>query len=78
MCTIANFNYIAKFQIFPKINRKIKNETLCTNENKNCEFWAALNECEKNPRYMLIHCQSACGICQLVEDKLILANNEFL
>ena len=36
-------------------------ESLCRDDNENCEFWALLGECEANPGYMLVSCSAACG-----------------
>jgi len=35
----------------------------CHDEHERCEFWASLNECEKNPGYMLGNCQKSCDTC---------------
>ncbi|XAR54602.1 Procollagen-proline dioxygenase [Bertholletia excelsa] len=41
----------------------------CTDENQNCERWAALGECTKNPEYMVGtpelpgYCRRSCKIC---------------
>lgn len=30
-------------------------------DNENCEFWASIGECKKNPRYMLTSCALSCS-----------------
>lgn len=30
-------------------------------DNENCEFWASIGECKKNPRYMLSSCSLSCS-----------------
>lgn len=35
----------------------------CSDLNAQCSYWAAIGECEKNPRYMLSMCQVSCHRC---------------
>ncbi|CAE7255531.1 unnamed protein product [Symbiodinium pilosum] len=35
----------------------------CLNRNNFCSRWAGDGWCERNPRYMLVHCKMACGVC---------------
>lgn len=35
----------------------------CLDLNTQCAYWAAIGECEKNPRYMLTMCQISCHTC---------------
>eukprot|EP00930_Biecheleria_cincta_P020960 TRINITY_DN15633_c0_g1_i2.p1 TRINITY_DN15633_c0_g1~~TRINITY_DN15633_c0_g1_i2.p1 ORF type:complete len:331 (+),score=64.96 TRINITY_DN15633_c0_g1_i2:76-1068(+) len=35
----------------------------CADLNAQCAYWAAIGECEKNPRYMLTMCQISCHTC---------------
>lgn len=41
----------------------------CTDNNDNCERWAALGECSKNPEYMVGtadlpgYCRRSCNVC---------------
>ena len=35
----------------------------CQDDHKNCEYWASLDECKKNPDYMLKNCRKSCNIC---------------
>mmetsp|Transcript_27434 Transcript_27434/g.39285 ORF Transcript_27434/g.39285 Transcript_27434/m.39285 type:complete len:175 (+) Transcript_27434:198-722(+) len=35
----------------------------CTNQHKNCIFWAMKGECTSNPKYMEEHCALACKSC---------------
>jgi hypothetical protein len=57
----------------------ICNDPNCKNENENCEYWATIGECEKNPGYMNSSCAKACGTCtpalgSIDEDNII--NND--
>jgi len=36
----------------------------CTADSKDCDYWAELGECEKNPNYMLTTCSEACTGCK--------------
>ncbi|KDR20608.1 Putative tyrosinase-like protein tyr-3 [Zootermopsis nevadensis] len=38
-------------------------DSKCGNYNRNCEEWARLRECTKNPDYMTIYCPKACHSC---------------
>ena len=35
----------------------------CQDSNTNCEFWASLGECDRNPDYMLSFCTRSCDEC---------------
>ena len=35
----------------------------CKARHEQCAFWAASGECEKNPKYMLLHCAPMCETC---------------
>ena len=39
----------------------------CEDKHIKCNGWAAIGECQKNPRYMLVYCLNACGTCDFVE-----------
>ncbi|XP_041349464.1 zinc metalloproteinase nas-13-like [Gigantopelta aegis] len=39
----------------------------CMNMNQNCEFWASIGECDKNPGYMKELCKPACDVCNAVK-----------
>lgn len=39
------------------------------NNHENCEFWASIGECEKNPNYMLKQCQLSCHNLRSANDK---------
>ena len=41
-----------------------KNAIECTDSHDQCNFWASLGECEKNPKYMLENCQASCKTCK--------------
>mmetsp|Transcript_17056 Transcript_17056/g.34221 ORF Transcript_17056/g.34221 Transcript_17056/m.34221 type:complete len:559 (+) Transcript_17056:111-1787(+) len=43
----------------------------CQDKNKDCEYFATIGECDKNPAYMLdgAMCLRACGRCDLVKSK---------
>jgi hypothetical protein len=44
--------------------RTLVDEALaCEDTHEQCRSWAQTGECEKNPRYMLQSCTSACGSC---------------
>ena len=32
-----------------------------------CGFWAAIGECENNPKYMQIHCAPVCKTCEMLD-----------
>lgn len=36
----------------------------CMDGHEQCEFWASVGECEKNPTYMLNHCVKSCAVCK--------------
>ena len=35
----------------------------CVDENGNCQNWANVGECDKNPNYMLEKCKWSCNAC---------------
>ena len=35
----------------------------CIDKHEHCSFWASLNECTKNPTYMLSSCMKSCNNC---------------
>ncbi|CAJ1441229.1 unnamed protein product [Effrenium voratum] len=35
----------------------------CLDRDGQCGYWAAIGECEANPRYMLTMCQASCHVC---------------
>jgi glutathione peroxidase len=37
-------------------------EKALRDDNENCEFWASVGECKKNPRYMLVYCALSCDL----------------
>lgn len=39
----------------------------CKNQHEDCTFWAALGECEANPKYMQTNCAPACESCDLLD-----------
>jgi len=41
----------------------MKMDENCKDMNEECELWASMMECEKNPPYMHTHCKKSCGIC---------------
>ncbi|CAE7701894.1 P4H1, partial [Symbiodinium pilosum] len=38
-------------------------EAPCTDGNNQCAYWAAIGECEANPRFMLEVCRASCHVC---------------
>jgi prolyl 4-hydroxylase len=41
--------------------KSFRNDCKCRHEL--CAFWAAIGECENNPKYMLLHCAPVCQTC---------------
>lgn len=39
------------------------NAAKCIDVHKDCEFWASIGECNKNPTYMLENCKKSCEVC---------------
>ena len=37
---------------------------VCKDNNNQCAYWAKNNECQKNPKYMLLQCQKSCNVCR--------------
>jgi hypothetical protein len=35
----------------------------CQDASQYCDFWASVQECDKNPKYMKSYCKKACGTC---------------
>lgn len=35
----------------------------CHDNHNNCQYWASIGECSKNPGYMLHNCKRSCGQC---------------
>ncbi len=48
---------------------QITSPATCIDANEYCEYWAGINECEKNPLYMLSHCLVSCGVCDPQDTK---------
>ena len=44
------------------------NDDGCTDDHIKCAEWADLGECVANPKYMLVSCRKACGICGDTQD----------
>lgn len=40
----------------------------CRDDNQSCADWAKHGECNRNPGYMLIHCQKSCNNCSACVD----------
>lgn len=38
--------------------------TGCRDSNERCEEWAMMDECKKNPAYMLEYCKMSCEVCK--------------
>lgn len=43
--------------------------SICLNRHKQCAFWAATGECEKNPSYMALQCAPSCQTCHKIDIK---------
>lgn len=39
----------------------------CKNRHPQCAFWAAIGECEANPKYMLLQCAPSCQTCDKID-----------
>ena len=39
----------------------------CKNQHQDCTFWAAIGECDANPKYMQTNCAPACETCDLLD-----------
>ena len=35
----------------------------CVDDDRYCRVWAAMGDCQANPRFMLVHCKKSCGEC---------------
>nr|BBB02487.1 astacin metalloprotease [Patiria pectinifera] len=35
----------------------------CTDNNVNCQYWASVGECQRNPNYMTVNCRRSCRLC---------------
>ncbi|WKX96700.1 hypothetical protein Q1695_012831 [Nippostrongylus brasiliensis] len=35
----------------------------CCDRHRFCSFWSRTNECQKNPRWMLVNCKLSCRVC---------------
>ena len=40
-----------------------EDDSACVDTHENCAFWASIDECEKNPGYMLTGCPKSCNTC---------------
>ena len=39
----------------------------CKNRHPQCAYWAAIGECEANPKYMLLQCAPSCQTCDKID-----------
>ena len=37
----------------------------CVDQNEHCAAWARLEECQKNPSWMLVYCPASCDQCDV-------------
>jgi len=44
--------------------------SLCEDRYNDCQIFAAQNECERNPGWMIINCASSCNACELRNPKI--------
>eukprot|EP00546_Thalassionema_frauenfeldii_P019754 CAMPEP_0178903498 /NCGR_PEP_ID=MMETSP0786-20121207/5186_1 /TAXON_ID=186022 /ORGANISM="Thalassionema frauenfeldii, Strain CCMP 1798" /LENGTH=439 /DNA_ID=CAMNT_0020574867 /DNA_START=24 /DNA_END=1343 /DNA_ORIENTATION=- len=42
----------------------------CKDQHEQCSFWASLDECVKNPHYMLNNCAKSCQVCDWSAKKI--------
>ena len=47
----------------PKPTTKPWVKPSCEDTNKYCAYWATIDECKKNPSWMLVNCPVACDQC---------------
>ena len=47
----------------PKPTQKPWVKPKCEDTNKFCAYWASVDECQKNPSWMLTNCPVACDQC---------------
>eukprot|EP00931_Biecheleriopsis_adriatica_P042412 TRINITY_DN24174_c0_g2_i1.p1 TRINITY_DN24174_c0_g2~~TRINITY_DN24174_c0_g2_i1.p1 ORF type:complete len:363 (-),score=57.55 TRINITY_DN24174_c0_g2_i1:14-1081(-) len=43
--------------------QEVQGRVGCLDRDTQCPYWAAIGECEANPRYMLVNCQISCHTC---------------
>jgi len=48
----------------------------CVDNHEDCEYWAGIGECDKNPDYMLINCKKSCEVCRGESIKDCVDNHE--
>lgn len=39
----------------------------CKNRHPQCAYWAAIGECEANPKYMILQCAPSCQTCDKID-----------
>lgn len=44
----------------------VKPDKKCTDMHGSCSYWAAMNQCQKFPGFMLKNCRRACKMCDNV------------
>mmetsp|Transcript_62139 Transcript_62139/g.148206 ORF Transcript_62139/g.148206 Transcript_62139/m.148206 type:complete len:339 (-) Transcript_62139:195-1211(-) len=41
----------------------LQQQQACNDQDWQCKYWAAIGECDKNPRYMHVMCKFSCRLC---------------
>jgi len=60
--TVDFYKHQELFRLFKKrLENSLDEMDWLSNRDENCDFWAEIGECDKNPKYMLDFCQRACS-----------------
>mmetsp|Transcript_20165 Transcript_20165/g.19414 ORF Transcript_20165/g.19414 Transcript_20165/m.19414 type:complete len:406 (-) Transcript_20165:154-1371(-) len=63
---IEEVNKYMKEEVFVEEKyAKVRND--CQNRNELCAFWAAIKECDANPKFMLLNCAPSCFTCEHID-----------
>jgi len=44
-----------------------KEHDSCVDSHESCAYWASLQECDKNPKFMLLYCHKSCKMCSKLQ-----------
>jgi len=58
-------NYVEQVVLKDDSYKSVRNE--CKNRHPQCAYWAAIGECEANPRYMVLQCAPSCQTCDKID-----------